>query len=276
MPKDMVDVDPQSTICLRVGRNPKTQRAKERFALYRDGMTIADYICAVGRKGLALADLAWDQNHEFITIKVPVSASDQAATEGEYIVQTAISLDAPAPQRDRSSILVRIGRDIKEDKYYAQNFSNNGERFVAWYLRNIYLRSPIQARDDITDGPDDKGIDAIFIDDDQRQIIAIQGKFYNETSVDHEPLHEILAAWLQLKDLEKLQENANHKLKIKLEAVRVALKDEYEIVFELLTTGQLTSYAERELVAFQDALENVNHPTMSITRVELSDPANSA
>jgi AIPR protein len=188
----------------------------------------------------------------------------RAAGESTVEVSTSSFLQVDG----KLTILDRINRDITEDKYYTQNFTNAGERFIAWYLRNIYLRTPVQARDDITDGQDDKGIDAIFIDDDQRQIIVIQGKFYNESSVDHEPLQEILSAWLQLQDLESLQENANQRVKIKLEAVRVALKDDYEIVFEIVTTGTLTNSAENDLVVFQDALENINHPIMSLTLVE--------
>ena len=55
----------------------------------------------------------------------------------------------------------RIKQDIQQDTYYSQNFANDGERFLAWYLRNIYLRTPVQTRDDITDGQDDKEIDAV-------------------------------------------------------------------------------------------------------------------
>ncbi len=33
----------------------------------------------------------------------------------------------------------KISEDIKED-YYQQNFPNDGQRFVDWYLRNIHLR----------------------------------------------------------------------------------------------------------------------------------------
>ena len=54
----------------------------------------------------------------------------------------------------------QISEDIAQE-YYQQNFSNDGQRFVAWYLRNIHLRDLIQTRDDITDGADDKQIDAI-------------------------------------------------------------------------------------------------------------------
>ena len=33
----------------------------------------------------------------------------------------------------------KIREDIQQD-YYVQNFPNEGQRFVAWYLRNIHLR----------------------------------------------------------------------------------------------------------------------------------------
>lgn len=171
---------------------------------------------------------------------------------------------------ERLPILERINREITQDNFYTQNFANSGERFLAWYLRNIYLRSLVQTRDDITYGQDDKGIDAILIDDERRQVVVIQGKFYNASAVDHEPLHEILASWVQLQNLETLQENANHKLKVKLEAVRVALKDDYEVIFELVTTGTLTASAEKELSVFQDDWENVIHPSMSLTLVDSS------
>ena len=35
-------------------------------------------------------------------------------------------------------IIVKINEAIKED-YYKENYSNDGQRFVAWYLRNIML-----------------------------------------------------------------------------------------------------------------------------------------
>ena len=94
----------------------------------------------------------------------------------------------------------RITNDIKTT-YYQQHFSNDGQRFVAWYLRNIHHRDEIQTKDDITDGSDDKQIDAIFIDDAYDKIYVIQGKFIGSNTVDAEPLREILSSWVQLKDL---------------------------------------------------------------------------
>jgi len=57
-------------------------------------------------------------------------------------------------------------KDEIRQTYYVQNFPNDGQRFVAWYLRNIHLRDMNETKDCITDGQDDKQIDAIVIDDD--------------------------------------------------------------------------------------------------------------
>ena len=151
----------------------------------------------------------------------------------------------------------QITNDITQD-YYQQNFPNDGQRFVAWYLRNIHLRDPIQARDDITDGEDDKQIDAIFVDDDRATIFVVQGKFIGGATVDAEPLREVLSAWIQMRDLVRLQEVGNNKLKQKLSEVARALEDDYEVCFELITTAGLTESAQKDLATFQEQLAELS------------------
>lgn len=151
----------------------------------------------------------------------------------------------------------RIKEDIAQE-YYQQNFPNDGQRFVAWYLRNAHLRDPIQAKDDITDGPDDKQIDAVFVDDDKSTVFVLQGKFLASASVDAEPLREVLSAWVQMRDLVRLQEVANQKLKLKLSEIARALEDDYEVSFELLTTGVLTDGAKQDLATFQEQLAELS------------------
>ena len=68
----------------------------------------------------------------------------------------------------------KIKADIAQD-YYRQNFPNDGQRFVAWYVRNIHGQDPNQTRYCVTDGADDKQIDAIVIDDEQSAIYIVQG-----------------------------------------------------------------------------------------------------
>ncbi|HAW57828.1 MAG TPA: AIPR protein [Bacteroidales bacterium] len=150
----------------------------------------------------------------------------------------------------------RIKKEIKQN-YYQQNFPNDGQRFVAWYLRNIYLRNMNETKDDITDGADDKQIDAIVIDDDKQTIFVIQGKFIGSSSVDAEPLREVLSSWLQLRDIIKLQEVGNIKLKRKLSEVAKALEDDYEVAFELITTSTLTESANNDLATFQKQLADL-------------------
>ena len=80
-------------------------------------------------------------------------------------------------------MLTQIKQEIKNDALYQQNFSNDGERFVAWYLRRVPLRDQIATRDDITDGQNDKQIDAVIADDEESRVVIIQGKFINESLI---------------------------------------------------------------------------------------------
>jgi hypothetical protein len=151
----------------------------------------------------------------------------------------------------------KIKEEIQES-FYQQNFPNDGQRFVAWYLRNIHLRDMNETKDDITDGADDKQIDAIVIDDSKQTVFVIQGKFLGNDKVDAEPLREVLASWVQLRDLARLQEVANSKLKRKLSELAKAIEDDYEIAFELITTGTLTIAATHDLDTFQRNLAELS------------------
>lgn len=168
----------------------------------------------------------------------------------------------------------KITEEIKQE-YYQQNFPDAGQRFVAWYLCNIHLLDKIQANDDITDGKDDKQIDAIVIDDDKRTIFVIQGKFIGNNVVDAEPLREVLSAWLQFGDLVRLQEVGNLKLKRKLSEVARALEDDdYEIAFELITTASLTDAANLDLATFQEQLAKLSEKddiSSSITVIDADE-----
>lgn len=147
----------------------------------------------------------------------------------------------------------KILNDINQ-QYYKDNFPNEGQRFVAWYLRNVHNLDTYETKDCITDGAGDKQIDAVYIDNQSSTIHIIQGKFYGGESVDAEPLREVLASWILIKDLSHLQEDANHKLQVKINEMSNALEDDYEVCFELITTSTLTPSAESDLQAFQKEL----------------------
>ena len=43
-------------------------------------------------------------------------------------------------------IPAQIRQEITSGPYYQQNFANDGQRFVAWYLRRVLLRDPEAAQ----------------------------------------------------------------------------------------------------------------------------------
>lgn len=119
----------------------------------------------------------------------------------------------------------KIAAEIKQD-YYVQNYPNDGQRFVAWYLRNIHNLDTFETKDCITDGAGDKQIDAVYIDNQSCTVYIIQGKFYSGDAVNAEPLREVLSSWIQIKNLAHLQEGANHKLQVKITEMADALEDD--------------------------------------------------
>ncbi len=155
------------------------------------------------------------------------------------------------------NILEKIEEDVKQ-KYYQQNFANNGQRFVAWYMRNIHCIDEKQTRDSVTDGANDKQIDAVYIDEDEQKIFIVQGKYYlGDDNIGAEPVQEVIASWVQIKDLARLQENANEKLKIKVSEIANALaEDSYCICFELVTTSIFSEAAQKDIEAFQRVLSD--------------------
>lgn len=161
----------------------------------------------------------------------------------------------------------QIKKDISQE-YYLKNYPNDGQRFVAWYLRNIHNLDTFEAKACITDGPGDKQIDAVYVDDQTQTVYIIQGKFYQGT-IDAEPLREVIASWVQIKDLTKLQESANDKLKQKINEISQALEDDYEVCFELITTANLTDAAKADLDAFQKELSESE--TLSANLVLIDD-----
>lgn len=161
----------------------------------------------------------------------------------------------------------RILSELRQD-YYRENFPNNGQRFIAWYLRNIHNLDTFETKDCITDGAGDKQIDAVYIDNQTCTVYIIQGKFYGGDTVDAEPLREVLSSWIQIQDLAHLQDGANHNLQVKISEIAMALEDDYEICFELIMTSVLTDAAKHDLERFQKELSDNEAIAVSLVVVD--------
>ena len=54
--------------------------------------------------------------------------------------------------------------------------------FLAWFLENVYRLEPTEAADCVCDGPDDKGVDGIYVDEDNNRIDIFQAKISQSLS----------------------------------------------------------------------------------------------
>ncbi len=163
----------------------------------------------------------------------------------------------------------QILKEMPADSFYKDNFPNDGQRFVAWYLHRVLLMDVHQTKAAITDGQNDKQIDAIVVEDGEDRLIRIiQGKFVKPEPIDAEPLREVLSAWTRLKDLPRLQLECSGKLAERLEAMRVGLQDEYDVQFELLTTGKLSAAAVTDFNAFKTEMAEDTELGAGLTLVD--------
>jgi prevent-host-death family protein len=104
-PADMKHVDRSLVVRVLANDNPKRvgYRSRERFALYRDGMTVADYVAAVigfgDKEQTALDDLVWDQSRAFIRLEQPPSNQIWSVAEAKAKLSEILRLArAGAPQ----------------------------------------------------------------------------------------------------------------------------------------------------------------------------------
>jgi hypothetical protein len=71
----------------------------------------------------------------------------------------------------------RVMNEIRRIPFLRDNFANDGQRFVAWCLNRVLLVDVPATRAAITDGQDDKQIDAIVVEDgEKRRVRVVQGK----------------------------------------------------------------------------------------------------
>jgi AIPR protein len=94
-------------------------------------------------------------------------------------------------------------------------------------LENIFRLDSVDADDSICDRPNDRGIDGIYVDHDQEEIIILQGKLrQKEATVGDAPLRELAGTLTQFKDrtaVESLQNGGgNEDLKKILQREHVA------------------------------------------------------
>ncbi|SFL98905.1 AIPR protein [Nitrosomonas nitrosa] len=109
--------------------------------------------------------------------------------------------------------------------------------FLNWFLENIYRLDSVDADDAICDRPNDKGIDGIFVDHTQEEILVLQGKLkQRESTIGDSPLRELAGTMTQLADEKSVQAlldgGANEELKrlIVRNNIKVLISKGYKVI----------------------------------------------
>ena len=78
--------------------------------------------------------------------------------------------------------------------------------FLVWFLENIFRLDDVQAADAICDGPSDRGIDAIFVDDDNSEVIFLQSKVRQNDArqIGDQPIRDFAGSITQFDTPEKV------------------------------------------------------------------------
>lgn len=84
---------------------------------------------------------------------------------------------------------------------YSDKGRGESVSFLNWFLENIFRLDPIAADDSICDRPNDRGIDGIYADHDQEEIVVLQGKLrQKDTTVGDAPLRDLAGTLTQFRD----------------------------------------------------------------------------
>jgi hypothetical protein len=120
-----------------------------------------------------------------------------------------------------------------------QQYRNDNSAFLIWFLKNIFCLSEIESVDAVCDGSRDKGIDGIWVDEDEEEIYIFQSEFSpnDNRGAGDTKIREFsgVSTWFASETQVTNLSNAliNLELKQKLSTLKIADK---------LTRGYLVNY----------------------------------
>lgn len=132
---------------------------------------------------------------------------------------------------DRTECIARIRKEVE---YFKQNYRNDNSAFLIWFLKNIFCLSEQDSVDAVCDGQRDKGIDAIYYDENDENIIVFQSEFSPDDNkyTGDSKIREFAGVMNWFKDSNSVRslESAliNEELKNKLTSLSVADRIEQE------------------------------------------------
>lgn len=132
---------------------------------------------------------------------------------------------------------------------------SSDDAFIVWFLRAFFTDDQEQAVNALTGGSNDKGIDAILIDDEARTSYVVQGKYHKQDKPPTESYPDLVAfaniAGLLSGDIQPFKamlNNAHSALQEQLNVARDKIvRANYRIGLLYVTTGRVTKNVQKEL-----------------------------
>ncbi len=139
---------------------------------------------------------------------------------------------------------------------YQPKARTESRAFLAWYLENVYRLDQMAAQDTVCDGPDDKGVDGIYVDDIGSRLDVFQARTVqsDDKAVGDTQIKEFAGTLTQFATPESIQEiqqaTTNRELRSLLERNSIAQRvgEGYDVrgvfVTNALTDPSATKYIE--------------------------------
>ncbi len=156
---------------------------------------------------------------------------------------------------DYPAIVAEFGRHSEAGR-------TESRAFLAWFLEHYYRLDETGAEDCVCDGPDDKGIDGIYVDETAEVVYAFQAKLYqnNSKTLGDSTLREFSGSYGQLKTEEGVQSVAastsNAELRGILDSDNVAAKiaSGFRVVGVFITNVMIDENGKKFLAATSDLI----------------------
>ncbi|MFX0199084.1 MAG: AIPR family protein [Candidatus Hodarchaeota archaeon] len=126
------------------------------------------------------------------------------------------------------------------------------EAFLIWFLEHFYRLDETDAYDSVCDGPDDKGIDGVYVDDNLERIDILQSRLVRsgKKALGDVQLKEFVGTLAQFRDPTKVEEIARTTSNVELrnlllsEEVSTKIKNGYNLRGVFVTNAQRDKNAE--------------------------------
>jgi hypothetical protein len=170
------------------------------------------------------------------------------ASWGDRRVNEKLSLEYPG-------ILDHIGSYTGEGR-------TESNAFLAWFLEHYFRLDQDAAQDCICDGPDDKGVDGVYVNDDLERVDILQGKLLRspDKTVGDTKLKEFFGTLAQFRNPKTIisiaETTSNLELRSLIESIELAAKveDGYEVRGVFVTNAERDANAEQFLSSRPDIL----------------------